>query len=300
MKILLFVVVIFAVGCTTSYEKVKFDTFTPKVNSWEEVFQEAGDLTVEVWNTGTMTMEYDGVINVKDDRAKDLKGENTDLEVPVYYLTGSKRAFLIDAGLADDYDNNPTKGMSGLLSKVIIKSGIQKSGWSINERLESRGLSPDYIFLTHMHFDHITGLQDIKKLPPVISGEGENPINYKFLFENPFLDKVKDLREIDFDRGKDIYPFSNVVDVFGDGSFFAVSNKSGHTRGHVTFIANGVDGIYLFPGDQLNIRENIERGVGPGSFSSDLEGAQEHFQKITEFLEMYPETKIMYGHDIVE
>lgn len=299
MKYLIVLLVVITAGCSTSYNKETMENYTPVENTWEEIFSKPGELTVEVWNTGTMAgMKYDGVINVKDERAKDLKGEMVELEVPVYYISGSDREFLIDAGLADDFDTNPAKGMKGILKGFIIKPGIQEEGWSVKERVESRGLSPDYIFLTHMHFDHIAALQEIDNLPPVVSGEGEEPISYKNLFESPFLEDIKNLKEIDFIKGKEIYPFSKVVDIFGDGSFYAISNKDGHTSGHVSYILNGAEGIYFFPGDQLNIRENIERGVGPGSFSSDIEGAQKHFELILKFLEMFPETKIMYGHDI--
>jgi N-acyl homoserine lactone hydrolase len=301
MKFLLVFLITITAGCSTSYNKGKMESYTPVENSWEEVFCTPGEFSVEVWNTGSMaSMKYDGVINVKDERAKDLKGEMVELEVPVYYISGAKREFLIDAGLADDFDTNPTKGMKGLLKGFIIKPGKQDDGWSVKERFENGDLNPDYIFLTHMHFDHIAALQDFDDLPPVISGEGEEPISYKLLFESPFMEDIKTLKEIDFINGKDLYPFSNVVDIFGDGTFFAISNRDGHTSGHVSYILNGVDGIYFFPGDQVNIRENLERSVGPGSFSSDLEGAQKHFHEILEFLGMFPETKIMYGHDIKE
>lgn len=299
MKYLIVLLVTVTAGCSTSYNKGTMEGYAPVENSWEEVFSKPGELTVEIWNTGTMAgMKYDGVINVKDERAKDLKGEMVELEVPVYYISGSDREFLIDAGLADDFDTNPTKGMKGILKGLIIKPGKQEEGWSVKERIENRSLKLDYIFLTHMHFDHIAALQEIENLPPVVSGEGEEPISYKLFFESPFMEEVTNLKEIDFSKGKDIYPFSNVVDVFGDGSFFAISNSEGHTTGHVSYIVNGVEGIYIFPGDQLNIRENIERKVGPGSFSTDIGTAQEHFELILKFMEMFPEAKVMYGHDI--
>ena len=48
------------------------------------------------------------------------------------------------------------------------------------------------------------------------------------------------LYEINFTEGIDLPPFGKGVDVFGDGSLWAISS-SGHSKGHVMYFINGIE-----------------------------------------------------------
>jgi hypothetical protein len=39
-------------------------------------------------------------------------------------------------------------------------------------------------------------------------------------------------------------------------------------------------------------------GIGPGFYSSDLEGGQKALERIILFKERSPEVKLVYGHDL--
>ena len=62
---------------------------------------------------------------------------------------------------------------------------------------------------------------------------------------------------------------------------------------------NGIDEQVLFTGDACNDHYQFETGIGPGTYSSDLEGGQKALERIIEFKERYPQVKLVYGHDVV-
>jgi glyoxylase-like metal-dependent hydrolase (beta-lactamase superfamily II) len=67
----------------------------------------------------------------------------------------------------------------------------------------------------------------------------------------------------------------------------------------VIFLINGIDEQVLFTGDACNDHYQFETGIGPGYYSSDLEGGQEVLERIILFKERYPEVKLVYGHDLL-
>jgi glyoxylase-like metal-dependent hydrolase (beta-lactamase superfamily II) len=105
------------------------------------------------------------------------------------------------------------------------------------------------------------------------------------------------LHEIDFTEGIDLPPLGKAVDIFGDGSLWAISS-SGHSAGHVIYLINGIERQVLFTGDACNDHFQFETGIGPGTHSSDLEGAQEVLEQIILFKERYPEVTLVYGHGL--
>jgi glyoxylase-like metal-dependent hydrolase (beta-lactamase superfamily II) len=108
---------------------------------------------------------------------------------------------------------------------------------------------------------------------------------------------IDQLYDIDAAQGVDLPPLGRGVDVFGDGSFWAISS-SGHTRGHLMYFVNGVEDQVLLTGDACNNQYQFDTGIGPGSFSSDLEGGQEVLERIILFKERYPDVTLVYGHDL--
>jgi glyoxylase-like metal-dependent hydrolase (beta-lactamase superfamily II) len=115
--------------------------------------------------------------------------------------------------------------------------------------------------------------------------------------QSDHLAGIEALYEIDFAEGIDLSPLGKAVDLLGDGSFWAISS-SGHSAGHMTFLINGIDEQVLFTGDACNDHYQFEMGIGPGYYSSDLEGGQEALERIILFKERYPKVKLVYGHDL--
>lgn len=293
-------IVFFIVGCKTTVERGSFNNYEPVENSWDEVFNNSRDLTVEVWNTGTFDLEYDGVLNVKSEKANDLKGKIKTMDIPVFYVDNGEFRYLIDTGINKNFMDDKLKYVRGLAAPFVLSDINQGIGDSVVERLEHRDIKLDYIFLTHMHFDHIAGLADLNPDYPVIIGKNEEQVQYNLFFVTDYMKGVKDLRELEYSKSKKFYPFENVTDVFGDSSLYAINTGGGHSHGHTLYLINGKDQKYLVTGDQINIKENIDRGVGPGNFSTDVEVAQKNFDKIMEFIHLYPQVKLLLGHEITK
>jgi glyoxylase-like metal-dependent hydrolase (beta-lactamase superfamily II) len=145
--------------------------------------------------------------------------------------------------------------------------------------------------------DHTAGIVDLPKDIPYVAGKNERYANFRFIMQSDHLARIDALQEIDFATGIDLPPLGKAVDLFGDGSLWAISS-SGHSAGHVMFLINGIDEQVLYTGDACNDHYQFETGIGPGYYSSDLEGGQEVLERIILFKERYPEVKLVYGHDL--
>jgi len=286
-------------ACSSGPERVNYPVPEPvrEYSNWDEVFEHPADIQIEIWNTGFIECPSKGLYNHKYPDAPVL--EKTMLvPVPVYYLSYSDgRGVLVDSGLDSALTMGKLTHVKGLLKSFIIPPVEKRNSRTAADYLEAESLPLDTLLLTHMHFDHTGGLADLSGDFRVLSGKGEKPIEVPALFRATHMDKLDQLEEIDYSQAGPMYPFDHVVDLYGDGSIFALSTP-GHTSGHSSYLVNSRDGVYLIAGDELNIRENREYAVPPGGFSSDLDMAEESFFKIMEFLELYPQVTLLMGHDI--
>jgi glyoxylase-like metal-dependent hydrolase (beta-lactamase superfamily II) len=102
------------------------------------------------------------------------------------------------------------------------------------------------------------------------------------------------LREIHFspDPGGE---FDGVIDVFGDGTFWALS-VPGHTPGSIAYVARTPDGPVLLTGDACHTAWGWEHGVEPGTFSDDRPKSAESLQRLERFAAAHPKMQVRLGH----
>jgi N-acyl homoserine lactone hydrolase len=113
------------------------------------------------------------------------------------------------------------------------------------------------VFLTHLHFDHIGGLIDLPVTTPVYVGAGdaEDHSRLNLLLGSPadaILSGYGPLREWTFRADPDGM-FQGVLDVFGDGSVWALK-VPGHSPGSTAYLINATDGPKLVVGDAVSTR----------------------------------------------
>lgn len=148
--------------------------------------------------------------------------------------------------------------------------------------VENLNCDVKYILLTHGHFDHITGVQELKKY-----------FGAKVLMNELDMDWVKNINLVlpQFDISPVEIP---VIDEFindGDkikigGLIFKVISTPGHTKGGVCYLIENV----LFSGDTL-FRDCVGRCDLPGGNYKDIQ------KSIREKLFTLPEDTIVYpGH----
>jgi glyoxylase-like metal-dependent hydrolase (beta-lactamase superfamily II) len=206
-------------------------------------------------------------------------------------------AHLIDAGLDASYVDSQYGTIRGLRVKSFLGKGSQEPGQHIAAILDRENIQIQTVWLTHLHPDHTAGIVDLPKEVPYVAGKGERYINFRFIIQTEHLAGIDQLYEIDLSDGIDLPPFGKSTDIFGDGSFWAI-DSSGHSKGHILFFINGVDEQILFTGDAINIGLQFEKSIGSGTYSSDLEKSQEVVEQIIAFKELYPEVKLVFGHDL--
>ena len=278
--------------------RLSFSAPETSFHSWDEILSSPQPITIQTYSTGMMQTDLSGIMNLGHEKATDI--EDVVVEVPVNVSIIHHQefgAYLIDAGLDSSYINNPYGTTRGILVKKISGKGFQEPNTNIAAILERENIQLQGVWLTHLHPDHIAGVVDLPKDIPYVAGEGERYINFRFLMQTDHLAGIEVLYEIDFDQGIDLPPFGKCVDLFGDGSFWAIES-SGHSKGHVMYFVNGANERVIVTGDACNDQYQFDTGIGPGYFSSELEKAQNVLESIIIFKERYPEVRLVFGHDL--
>ena len=287
-------------SCTSKIPEEAFPVSEVHEETWDDVFLHSSDLEVFTWSTGQIHGDPYGLLNKKHENAPVFNEKRIFVDVPVTCVYSQHNGWMLfDTGIDKSVQDNPYKKFNGILIKMIIGELRQEPGQDAATRLAGMGVTPDYVFLTHMHFDHVMGITDLPSNCTYIKGADEKPFEIPLLFTLTHYRHVQSFENISFSRGKPLYPFDEVVDVFGDSSVFAINTK-GHTKGHTSYLINSSDGPVLVAGDEVNIPQNLDSGSGPGSYSWNIELAEKHFNQIREFLKMYPSVKLQMGHYIEE
>jgi len=272
--------------------------------SWEEVFENPHHITVKSFVTGKVMIPKIGTINPDHPKAGFIENELLEVPVLAHWARHEKLGdYLIDTGLDNSYHKDPHGNMKGLLSKLFIKAKIfvdeykQVENQNIDHHIKKHRIKLKGVFFTHLHSDHIAGTRELPKNIPYVAGKGEKYHEYKPLFYGNYLKGLKKLYEIDFKDSHDMYPLGKCVDIFGDGSLWAVSTP-GHSKGHISFLINSKKGPILLTGDVCFIKSNFKKGIGPNIYTDNVKVNQDSLDKLIEFKRHYPQIKVIYGHEI--
>ena len=163
----------------------------------------------------------------------------------------SKEAVLIDCSSADD--------------DILIE-------------LKKHGATLKYVLLTHGHFDHIGGLNELSE-------------GVQVLMHQLDMDWVNDVNTYLPMVGMSPMVIPKIDDFIQDGDFIKLGNHlikvihtPGHTQGGVCFYIDG----NLFSGDTI-FRESVGRCDLPGGdFEQIVESIQEHIFTLPEETVIYP------------
>lgn len=270
---------------------------TTNYTSWDEVFSNPAEVEVYKLTTG-----FDLNTNLNDPIY------NSKEPVPVIAF-GIKHInhgdLLIDTGYNDSFIKNPPYGNLGFFVKNYRKQHglINKlqEGDDIISRLKENNLNPRKVFLTHMHLDHTAGLPSLDGNIEVIIPEEElNFFIYKMLTGNHLSGK-KNILTLGFDKSQNIEPFDKVIDIFGDGSIWAI-NTSGHSAGHTSYLINSVKNKYFIIGDMVSNRDKFIKGKYANTDRGEeyINESKKSFEQVKIFKDNYPEVKILFSHGLEE
>lgn len=192
-----------------------------------------------------------------------MRGQGKKLKLPVscYLIEHPKGKILIDTGWDSKYAAERPNIFLNSISKPIIQSGE-----SLDCKLKQLALLPneiDYLFFSHMDFDHTSGLRLVQGAKRILAAKEEIEDSKKYFFR--YVKSTWNFTSIEpFEYEKTgIGPVGKSYDVFNDGSVLLV-NTPGHTHGlfsakisyEGTYIILASDTIYT----QKSIRERIIPG----------------------------------------
>jgi N-acyl homoserine lactone hydrolase len=267
-------------------------------NNWDEILSHPQPISIRTYVAGVNRTKLSGIMNLEHERAQGIEDKLIDIPVNVGVIQHQQHGiYLIDAGLDASYEHNQYGTNKGMMVERFLAKGSLEPNTHIAAVLEKENIQLQGVWLTHLHMDHTAGVVDLPKDIPYVVGENERYANFRFFMHNDHLAGIDTLYEIDFAEGINLSPLGKAVDIFGDGSFWAISS-SGHSAGHVMYFINGIEESVLYTGDACNDYYQFETGIGPGFYSSDLEGGQEVLEQIIAFKEKYPEVTLVFGHDL--
>ena len=301
LLVLLLSMLLVIVWRSSYLQRLPFSLPEASYHSWDEILSNPQPITIRTDSTGTMTTLLSVIMNLEHSQAQDIKDELVQYPVNVNLIQHQELgSYLIDAGLDASYVHNPLGSMKGIMVKGRLGRATQDPNTDIATILDREKVRIEGVFLTHMHFDHTAGILDLPKDIPYFVSKDEPYENFRFFFHGDHLAGIDEIYDIDLAAGIELPPFGKSVDVFGDGSLWAIPS-SGHSKGHMMYFVNGIEDQILVTADACNTQYQFDTGIGPGgTYSSNVEQAHDTLERIIAFKERYPQVRLVYGHDLPE
>ena len=291
-------------GCSLTSHTITQPTFGKPSSSaeMERLIDQPGPIQFEAIDSAHWVVPLAGLINLKRDAAVQagLKDRDEAIQIYAHLLKHPQRGnYLVDSGASKKLVDDPGKeGLNWMIQKMlrIDKMEIKKSAAEIVQGIDGK---LNGIFFTHLHIDHISGMPDIASNVPLHIGSAESTetsFNNMFMrgATNQLLKDKQPLQEWQFQadpQGK----FEGIIDVFEDGSVFAIS-VPGHTRGSTAFLIRSTHGPVLLTGDACATVWGWEHTVEPGDFTADHDRNLQSLKNMKELVARHPQIEVHLGH----
>jgi len=215
-----------------------------------------------------------------------------------------KATFLYDTGLSGNIYSY-LSDQSLFFRKVLANFNFEQSLGSHLQHLGMRPSDLDFALISHLHWDHVSGLPDISGVPLRI-----NRVEYEWAelgmldANNGIVRTLLDDAPIElFDCNGPAYEgFHSSFDLFGDGSIVLVP-LPGHTHGNTGMFINRSNGSrVLLLGDAVWIAENFQSPTTMHPFiwspvTSDDATACQTLIDLHHFSHRHPEIPMIAMHD---
>lgn len=186
------------------------------------------------------------------------------LPVSAYLIDHPKGKVLIDTGWDTKYATERPKQLFGMVDKV--SAPIINADEGIDSKLKSIGLLPediDRVFISHLDFDHVSGLRLVKGAKKICCSEEEWIAGNKFSLR--YVDTWTGICDIDTFAytQSNVGPVGRSYDVFGDGTLLLV-HTPGHSRGLFCAMICGKNGYVVLGNDAAYLPESFSEHKIPG------------------------------------
>ena len=268
----------------------------------ERLIDQPGPIQLESINSADWAVPLAGLLNLKSPAAikAGLKDRDEPIQVYAHLLHHPQHGdYLVDTGVSKKLLDDPGKeGLNWLITKVMpIKTMQLRKGTADILRSMNRKLSG--VFFTHLHLDHISGMPDIPKDVPLYIGATESTASYMLnVFvqgsNNQLLENKQPLQEWNFQPDPQ-NKFEGIVDIFADGSVFAIS-VPGHTPGSVAYLIRTTHGPVLLTGDTSHTRWGWENTVEPGDYTQNNERNLANLIRLKNLVASHSQIEVRFGH----
>jgi glyoxylase-like metal-dependent hydrolase (beta-lactamase superfamily II) len=170
-------------------------------------------------------------------------------------------------------------------------------------QLRELGVEPaeiSRVVMTHLHFDHAGGLrllpQATVSCAPAELASARGRLGRLAGYPPGQLPASTNFELVDFDAGESYGPFSETVDLLGDGSIRLISTP-GHTPGHLSVLLRTSNGQVLVAGDAVYLRSNLTDEAAPPYMGGSRAEYLSSLRQLAAFAELNPEAVIVPTHD---
>jgi len=192
----------------------------------------------------------------------------TTLPVSSYLIEHPRGLILIDTGWNKQIRTSNWKEL-GL--QVQINTGYLPTGWAVDERMKALGYRPedlDYVLLSHLHCDHVSGLKHVANAKKILVSAPEWRVaNHTPMVYLPSEWHGVNVQTYEY-QNTGFGPTGESYDIFGDGSVLQI-HTAGHATGMSATLVRGCDGRYvLLAADVGYANRSWEEMLTPGICTS--------------------------------
>lgn len=267
---------------------------------WSDVLSHPRDISVVTFQTGVVHMDACLNLDPKSPKQAECDHSPRDLSVLVHWVHHSRFGdFLIDTGFDESFATHPPYGnyteAMKLFNWVNGVTNRQLEGEDLAAQISRQGIHPRAVFFTHLHPDHTGGVPALNAETAFIFGRAETSFLARAAVANHFAGKAN-FSSLDFSAAPMMAPLGASIDLFGDGSFWAIS-VPGHTDDDIAYLVNGPVPL-LLTGDASHFEWAFQADVAPRGWNErGTARGYESLAQLRNFARAYPSVGLIYGHE---
>ncbi len=272
---------------------------TVKLESLEAHLEEPGPIQFTKVRAADWQVDLSGLLNLDHPKAEAAGIEDRQEPISIYFYVlqhPTRGMYIVDSGVARSVaqrsDDMPVGSIvRSFMNLDAMTVHVDTKTWLAQQKQPLQG-----VFLTHLHLDHVLGLQDIPKSTPLYVGPQE-PEDTRFLHmlgrgtTDDNLEGFGPLRELAISPDDD----NAAIDIFGDGSFYGI-HVPGHTTGAMAYVVRTTEGPELLTGDACHTAWGWQNDVEPGYFNTDGDVAAHSLARLRALAGRHPRLEVHIGH----
>ncbi|TGK15114.1 MBL fold metallo-hydrolase [Leptospira fluminis] len=275
-----------------------------KFGNWEEVFSRPTRLEVIAFLTGYVFTGPSILIDRENPKTpEDQKREQWVPALSYLVKHPENGYFLLDSGVPSiDSENRCDFSLIGPLFNAPCRSEKGRDSAGQLDALKISNQQLNFVLVSHLHWDHIGGMEALRKRGPVrvlISEEEAEDASRAFGVFHGYSSKALsfdfDLSILKKDQFFEMPILGSVHDLYGDGSVWIIA-AHGHTEGELAVLLNASSGPILFTFDSSHLKAGFENEIPPGA-TVDKKKSVDIIRRMNLFSKTFPQVKVVYGHE---